>query len=457
MRSNLLDSRRGRLVVFSLLYLSEGIPFGFTSVALAALFRQQGMGLAQIGAFTAALYAPWAFKWAWAPLVDLIRPKRFGPSRTWIVLAQSMMILSLAAMLLFDLSTKVQILTLLAIVHNTFAATSDVAIDGLAVRVIPKDELGTANGFMFGSQYFGIALGGSGALGVAAFLGFPGAFAFCLVAMVLLLVFVSLPLREPADAEDLTAAANAADPVFRRLSGILTSFLKEVYVGLFRSGRGPMVGVLFALLPMGAMALSLSTFTTMQVDLGMAEGRIAVLTFVANICAAVGSLLGGFLSDRWGHRRCLAVWYTLSAAPTLWLASRFTGLGMEGITVGILTLAAVTYYFAFGLQYGTKNAIYMSLTNPKVAGTQFTAYMALNNLVYTYSSLWQNPLAAESGYGSMLNLDGMVAFLPLLLIPFLVPARRSEPPSNRHSGPPVPAKATAAKAAAAEAALPDPA
>ncbi len=78
-------------------------------------------------------------------------------------------------------------------------------------------------------------------------------------------------------------------------------------MGLFRSGRGPAVGVLFALMPMGAMALSLSTFTTMQVDLGMAEGRIALLSFVANLIAAVGSLLGGFLSDRWGHRRCLAV------------------------------------------------------------------------------------------------------------------------------------------------------
>ncbi len=117
----------------------------------------------------------------------------------------------------------------------------------------------------------------------------------------------------------------------------------------------------------------------------------------------------------------------MNAIPTLWLASRFTGMGMEGITVGILTGAGIAYYFAFGLQYGTKNAIYMSLTNPKVAGTQFTAYMALNNVVYTYSSLWQNPRAAEFGYGNMLAMDGLLAFVPLLLIPFLTPARRLPP------------------------------
>jgi len=40
--------------------------------------RQQGLSLALIGTFVAALFLPWAFKWAWAPVIDLIKLHRFA-------------------------------------------------------------------------------------------------------------------------------------------------------------------------------------------------------------------------------------------------------------------------------------------------------------------------------------------------------------------------------------------
>ena len=46
---NLLDSRNGRLTSFGLLYVSEGIPYGFTSVAMVAFMRTAGLSLEQIG------------------------------------------------------------------------------------------------------------------------------------------------------------------------------------------------------------------------------------------------------------------------------------------------------------------------------------------------------------------------------------------------------------------------
>lgn len=40
---NLLATRNGRFLTFGLLYISEGIPYGFTSVAMVAFMRQQGV------------------------------------------------------------------------------------------------------------------------------------------------------------------------------------------------------------------------------------------------------------------------------------------------------------------------------------------------------------------------------------------------------------------------------
>lgn len=92
---DLLGSRAGRLTTFGILYVSEGIPLGFAAVAMAAYMRRQGLDVGQIGAFVGSFYLPWAFKWAWAPLVDLVRLERFGGRKGWIVLCQALMIVTL--------------------------------------------------------------------------------------------------------------------------------------------------------------------------------------------------------------------------------------------------------------------------------------------------------------------------------------------------------------------------
>ncbi|NQU28810.1 MAG: hypothetical protein HQ528_11010 [Candidatus Marinimicrobia bacterium] len=165
--------------------------------------------------------------------------------------------------------------------------------------------------------------------------------------------------------------------------------------------------------------------STLQVDIGMDETQIAILTFFGTVIAAAGCIIGGWISDRVGHRKSLSVWYLLTILPTIYLASRFTGIeGTAGITMAIFFAAALAYSFTSGLIQGTRTALFMGLTNPKVAATQFTGYMALNNMVYTYSSLWQGRFADANGYASTMYLDCALVMVPLLIIPFLLPSTR---------------------------------
>ena len=215
----------------------------------------------------------------------------------------------------------------------------------------------------------------------------------------------------------------------------LSSFLRDLSTGFFRSGSGPLVGVLFSILPTGAMALGLALGTTMMVDRGLSENEIANLNLVTTVSAAIGCVVGGWISDRFGHRPCLALWYALTALPTFFLASRFTGTdGMMGVTLAAYAAAAISYNFAFGLQYGTSTAIFMGLTRKAVAATQFTGYMALHNLVYSYSSLWQGQTAEIYGYARALTLDGWLAFAPLVLIPFLKRPKNREGAGSLRQG-----------------------
>lgn len=423
---NILETRRGRLTAFSLLYLSEGIPFGFAAVALVTFLRQQGVGLTEIGLFTASLYAPWGLKWAWAPLVDLVRPVRFGPRRFWIVLAQALMTLTLGAVILINPGTNLKLLTLLIVVHNVFAAMQDIAIDALAVQVLPAHERGTANGFMFGASYLGQAIGGSGALFVAGRFGFAASVPFVCATILLILIFVSVRIQEPklaAVAGTALEGAKSAGNVVRNVVRRIAKYLLDLVRGFFLSGRGPVVGVAYALLPPGAIALGLALGSTMQVDLGMNEDQIAKLTLVQTIFSAAGCVIGGWVSDRLGHRKMLGVWVALTTLPTLWLSGQFTGAeGMEGVTLRTYAIATISYSFVGGLVYGTSTAVYMGLTSPIVAATQFSGYMAFINFVYAYSSTWQGAFAEGVGYAKALRLDAMLAIVPLLLLPFLRPA-----------------------------------
>ena len=80
----------------------------------------------------------------------------------------------------------------------------------------------------------------------------------------------------------------------------------------------------------------------------------------------------------------------------------------------------------------------MDVTNPLVAATQFTAYMALLNLVISYSAAWQGWAAERWGYPITLVADAVLGLLCLAVIPLIRPenprGRRLEPPDSGGSG-----------------------
>jgi PAT family beta-lactamase induction signal transducer AmpG len=414
-RSNLLDRRNGRFFTFGLLYISEGIPFGFTSVAMVAFMRQQGVSLALIGTFVAALFLPWAFKWAWAPVIDLVKLHRFGGRKAWIVACQSMMVVTLLIAAMVDYEAHFQLLLAMVVLHNVFAATQDVAIDSLAVSTLQPDERGRGNGFMFGGQYLGIAMGGGGAIAVNGLFGFEAALAGAAGLLFLTLLFVVFFVRDPY-----------ADPTQKPRSDMLhhlvmsmVAFVQEVYASFWQSGRGPMVGVAFSLLPVGAMALAYATLATIQVDYGLKDQQIAALSVYNTIAAAVGCITGGWLGDRYGAKRTVAVAYLLTTVPTLLLATQITVYGLQAVPINLFSAIIVAHGLCFGMAYGVRNAIFMGMTNPAVAATQFTAFMGMANMAISIGNYWQGIVAERMGYAAVLYLDALLAVLVIMVIPFL--------------------------------------
>jgi MFS transporter, PAT family, beta-lactamase induction signal transducer AmpG len=61
----------------------------------------------------------------------------------------------------------------------------------------------------------------------------------------------------------------------------------------------------------------------------------------------------------------------------------------------------------------------MDITNPKVAATQFTAYMAMMNLAISISASWQGVTIEAWGYPATLLADAIVGLACLLFLPAL--------------------------------------
>ena len=312
---NLLASKRGRLSAFFALYLTEGIPLGFTATAIATQMRRQGLGPAEIGAFVGSLYLPWAFKWTVGPIVDVLSSERFGRRRMWIVLAQVMMVGTLMVALPVNFSTELKLFTLIILIHNAFGATQDVAIDALAVNTLKVEERGLANGLMFGGAYLGQAIGGSGVLFLVPYTGFPATYFFVAAVILSVTLFIALPLQEPKGPPRPVGERSKLVTAGREIVG----FAKDSFKA-FIGTRAALVGVIVALMPAGAYALGLALQSNLAVELGLNDTQVATLNLWSTVVSALGCVVGGWLSDRFGRRRMLALYLIGTAVPTIYLA-----------------------------------------------------------------------------------------------------------------------------------------
>jgi len=435
---DLLSTRAGRLTAFFLLYATEGIPLGFTATAIATQMRRQGLGPVAIGAFVGSLYLPWAFKWITGPFVDAFSSDRFGRRRLWILMMQVGMMVTLIAAMPIDYVAQLGLFTALIFLHNAFGATQDVAIDALAVNVLPEHERGVANGFMFAGASIGQAVGGAGVLFLTAVMPFSSTYIFVAGVILLVTIFVVLPLKEP---KGPPRVASDKSP-FARITADLGRFVKEAWQA-FTGSRGAMIGVIVALLPFGAYALSLALQSNLAVELGLDDNAIAQLNLLSTVVFAFACVTGGWLSDRFGRRSTLAVFVVLTVVPTLWLAWAMQQAGWimpvemtqanrpvpETHLVVVFWAAVIAFNIFQGLYYGVRAALFMDVTTPAVAATQFTAYMAMSNLVITYTSWWQGLSIVRWGYPATLLVDSIVGLAVLFFLPFMT-ARRAQAPAG---------------------------
>lgn len=404
-------TRRSRLLLFAGLYFAQGVPWGFFTVAIMLRLAGLGLGPAAIGEVASTAWLPWTLKPLLGPLVDRVAFGRFGRRRAYVLLAELGMALSLLAMSFVDPTRSLGAFSGLLFAHNLFAAAQDVGTDALAIHILPPDERGSANGFMSAGKFAGVVVGGQGLLFIAHQAGWRVAY---LVAIALLLVpaLLVLPVRESdVEAKSALPIKDAFRLVSRRVVIVALAF--AVVVDASDSFLFPLI------------------YPLMTNQLGFSEQQIATLSTLGGAVAAFGSIVGGFLSDRLGHRRVLLFGCLGIGISSLVFAACHSMWGNYGFQIGFGVVGGVVS----GIVNAANLALFMDLTHPKLAATQFQIYMALQNT----RGFWGNRLggwtAERVSAPRMFGLGALVEVLPLVLLPFLDPRRVKTPPVEVPSAP----------------------
>jgi PAT family beta-lactamase induction signal transducer AmpG len=406
-----------RLLTLCALYVAQGIPFGFITITLAAFMADQGLGTDDVGNIIFYSTLPWAFKWVWGPFIDVFGIQSMGRRRPWIIFAQLMMAVTMLLMVFVsDLTTSIVALSWMTALHNVFGSLQDVAVDALAVDLLEEDERGRVNGLMWGSKYFGVAVGGAG-LGTIA--GYFGLRAAILVQVLILLGIMLLPLLHTERVGERVFPWSPGDRQLGEGEEVAEG-LQDGFGSLLRafSLRSTLLGVLLAVavnIGSGVIAAFIPVFFLTEAVGWTKELYTQVLGGPAVLCGVAGAAAGGFLVDRLGEKTMIAVgsigyglcWISFYFLPYLW--------GSMGFIVVLLCVATfLNSVMSVGLF-----ALFMGISWSKIGGTQFTAYMAMLNLSTSIGTKIAGPLERSLGSEQLFLVVGVasvLAALPLLVI-----------------------------------------
>lgn len=407
---NLAERRWLRLFTLGLLFFAQGIPWGFMAITLYGYLAEHGATASTLADVTTATVLPFAFKWVAGPIVDAFASKRFGRRRPWIVGAQLMMAVTLAALLLLgNFSEHVTALFALIFAHTVFNALQNVAVDGLAIDLLDKAERGRASGIMYGSKYLG---GMAGSAGIAVVIAHTGMRAGIAVMVVVLLAIMGVallvherPYEQPVErsvARKLAETFREIGRAFSTRSALITA-LVMTWMNFALGMLNPVSGVLF----MQHLHWTQEEYSAVTGGFGLPVGFVA-------------SLSAGFLADLVGRRRLAALACIVTAAG--WLVFAFNDQWWHHH--GFIYVLSMIEPLSNAVLTVSLWALCMDTTDAKVGATQFAAYTSLTNLstVVGAKLLGANVLAYLS-FQQTYIFAAMLQLVIVALLPFVKPRK----------------------------------
>ena len=304
---------------------------------------------------------------------------------------------------------QIGVITALAFAMGLASAFQDVAVDGLAVDILPHDEIERVNGYMFGGQAIGTAAGAAASGYLIAYHGLPAA-ALTLAAIVAAILVLVLVVRERPGERLLPWTKGTASQ--RNLDLHLGAFgpiVRNLFAAMFTRQTLVLVPALLAVTAAWGIFLGLAPLFATNI-LGWEKAVYSGWSGQANLVAGfVCVFFLGAAASHWGARRLFiagALIASFCAAAMAVLQNHWTN---PALFIGAIFLFTTLAF----LRSVTGGSLAMRLCKPAIAATQFAVFMAIFNLGRT---------AASASLGWLDSLGGLPAMFTAMAVCSLLAA-----------------------------------
>ncbi len=391
------DFANRRMVAMLLLGFASGLPFELTGTTLKTWMSTAGVDIETIGLF-ALVSLPYGYKFLWASLFDAWAPGFLDRRRSWMVVLQLALLVSIAATGLVSPTRSPLLLAAFALALCFFAASHDIVLDAYRTDVLPEHERGP--GVSLWSLGFRAAMLTSG--GVALIIGDVWGWRAAYLSMAGVMGLMLLSTLLAPSAPDVAARPQSVRDVV--ITPLVAFLERERAVWLLAllllyklcDSYAATLGAAFLVQP-GGLEFSPTDIATIYKGLGLAA-------------TMAGVVAGGVALVKLGLYRGLLVFGLLQAVTN----GMFMVLAEVGHHYPTLVATILIEKFAGGMGDVPFLALLMALCDKRFSAFQYA-------LLSSIPAIGRSMISATAGYAaSYLGWTLFFGFTALVAIPGLI-------------------------------------
>ena len=361
-----------KLLIILALGFCSGLPFGMLIDPLSYWLREADISRSTIGLLS-WITLMFTFKALWSPFVDRIKLpflSLLGQRKSWLVLSQSLVVISIFGMSFSDPTNSLMVLVAFALSVSFFAATQDICIDAMRVELVLDHEQGEAASMYQGGWRIAFLVSQVFTFFIASYYDWSAAYFSIGILMGMLVLFSIFVIPEPKR-PDSDLPGIESNPL-KSFKNLYLSPLKDLFERYFDNNILLVFLLIifyrFSDIVLGPMEMPF------YVDTGFSKEEVAIVTNAFGIAMTMaGVFVGGLLIYRYN---LMAVVF-LGALLVMLTNVAFAWLDTIGHNVSALTVTITLDNFSQGVASTALIALLSGLTNRSFTATQYAALFLL--------------------------------------------------------------------------------
>ena len=413
-----------KLLIILALGFCSGLPFGMLIDPLSYWLREADISRSTIGLLS-WITLMFTFKALWSPFVDRIKLpflSLLGQRKSWLVLSQSLVVISIFGMSFSDPTNSLMVLVAFALSVSFFAATQDICIDAMRVELVLDHEQGEAASMYQGGWRIAFLVSQVFTFFIASYYDWSAAYFSIGILMGMLVLFSIFVIPEPKrPVSDLPGIESNPLKSFKNL---YLSPLKDLFERYFDNNILLVFLLIifyrFSDIVLGPMAMPF------YVDTGFSKEEVAIVTNAFGIAMTMaGVFVGGLLIYRYN---LMAVVF-LGALLVMLTNVAFAWLDTIGHNVSALTVTITLDNFSQGVASTALIALLSGLTNRSFTATQYAALFLLATFPATIIKGFSGFFVDSFGYFNFF-LYAAALGLPAAVISFALLKKKFAPSTS---------------------------